>query len=105
MDLTSKSDKELQAIIQQVEIEEKKRKEENDKHEIQRTTEILQILKNSPDILNYIEHDRTSCSDNNLYNGYFLGDHAHCRKCFLLSLIRDNIYNYKISIKINFEEI
>lgn len=49
----------------------------------------IQYLRENKDIiLSLLEHSRTSCSDDNCYNGYITSDgYARCNKCFLIEIL------------------
>jgi hypothetical protein len=52
-------------------------------------------------ILNLIEHDRTSCSDENPSNGYGSADYvARCDKCHLIEILNSD-WNNEFSVDFN----
>lgn len=63
---------------------------------------ILNLIKANPFILNFIPHDRTTCSDSEPVNGFsHKRGRARCRKCHLLEILEDHSTEYKISFSVD----
>jgi len=68
------------------------------KLQIEAKSRIEYIKKYSDIILPLIEHERTSCSDTNICNGYESANYgARCMKCFLLEIL-DNQHGNKFQV-------
>ena len=56
-------------------------------------------------LLSMLEHDRTSCSDENQCNGYsYSSKHWRCRKCMLMEILRGEhggTFDFKITVDIH----
>ena len=56
-------------------------------------------------LLSMMEHDRTSCSDEDQCNGYFYSnEHWRCRKCMLMEILRGEhggTFDFKITVDIH----
>lgn len=73
-----------------------KKEEEIHQEELQERRELarkkIDYLREHRDfVLSLIKHDRSSCSDDHVVNGYGYGSDGHerarCRKCFLIELL------------------
>ena len=74
---------ELEAQIKAVEEEEQRAKEKAVLDKIKAITPEKKEM-----ILGLMEHDRTSCSDENPCNGYsYYNDRYRCRKCMLMEIL------------------
>jgi hypothetical protein len=108
MDLDGLSPSELNELAKEIQNKQRELKEkENEKIRI-KTTEFLDKLYNA-DILSLIEHNRTSCSDTNVCNGYGSADYgARCNKCHLIEIMNEHSYgvhNFEVSIEVNITKI
>jgi hypothetical protein len=58
-------------------------------------------------ILNLIEHDRTSCSDENPSNGYGSASYgARCEKCHLIEILNEDYNNdFSVSFGVSIKKI
>lgn len=70
--------------------EEKEKIRQNELAEKKKTIakHIQYLRKNKNIILSLLDHSKTSCSDDNCYNGYSISDgYARCKKCFLIEIL------------------
>lgn len=83
LDDLRKQKEELEAQIKAVEEEEQRAKEKAVLDKIKAITPEKKEM-----ILGLMEHDRTSCSDENPCNGYsYYNDRYRCRKCMLMEIL------------------
>ena len=83
LDDLTKQKEELEAQIKAVEEEEPRAKEKAVLDKIKAITPEKKEM-----ILGLMEHDRTSCSDENPCNGYsYYNDRYRCRKCMLMEIL------------------
>ena len=60
-----------------------------------------ELRKNKDNILAMFEHDRTSCSDSNVSNGYGSASYgARCNKCHLIEILNSD-YDNEFSVDFN----
>ena len=83
--------KELNSQLAEIEQEEKLIRQEELKKRKQEAVAFLKKLRENKDfILSLFEHDRTSCSDEHIANGYMSDyGYARCQKCFLTELLNE----------------
>lgn len=81
--------KELNSQLAEIEREEELIRQEELKQRKQEAAAFLEKIRENKDfILSLFEHDRTSCSDNHIANGYMSDyGYARCSKCFLTELL------------------
>ena len=83
LDDLRKQKEELEAQIKAVEEEEQRAKEKAVLDKIKAITPEKKEM-----ILGLMEHDRTSCSDENPCNGYsYYNNRYRCRKCMLMEIL------------------
>ena len=92
MNLSEMSKEELKNLKKQIELQENKIKEKEIEDRKQKAKiKLDKFRENKEIILNLIEHDRTSCSDENPCNGYGSADYgARCKKCHLIEILNDD---------------
>ena len=77
--------------------------------EMDEAKENIELLRQNKDFLLKIlprRHDRSSCSDDNLYNAYMEGKYPRCTRCVLLDILNNNsLEAYKIEFDVKIEEI
>lgn len=96
-----KQKQEIEAQIKDAEDEEQREREENVIKKIEAIT-----LDKKEAILSIMEHDRTSCSDENPCNGWYSSyyDGYRCRKCMLMEILNGEHggrFDFNISVDIN----
>lgn len=83
----------IKELREQKEELEKQIKEAEERELSQKQQIVLEKINNLSNedrefILKFIEHDRTSCSDDHVNNGYGSADYgARCRKCHLIEIL------------------
>jgi len=88
MDVSKMSKKELEELSKLVELQKQLLKEEEANKLKHKAKGKIKKLREQKDlILSLIDHSRTSCSDDNVCNGYGSGNFgARCTKCHLIEL-------------------
>jgi len=84
------TDEELKALLRDVSGEVKRRREER-LLEVKKTNamKLKELAKHKDVILSLLEHDRTSCSDDDPQNGLEIDGPPRCAKCGLMDLLED----------------
>lgn len=101
--------KELNAKLAEIEKEEQQIAQEELRIRKQEAAEFIEKLRENKDfILSLFEHERTSCSDAHIANGYMSScGYARCTKCFLTELLNgewgDDVF--EIHFELSIEEI
>lgn len=108
MDIKNLNKDELDKLTKQIE----QRKQEIKEEELNRRREIAKMkldkLREHKDLLlEIIEHNRTSCSDNNVCNGWGSSEYgARCPKCHLIELLNNEWDNdFEVDIKVEIFKI
>lgn len=108
MNIDNLNEKELLALSQQV--EERKRIIENEKLLARKAVveeKIETLRKNKDFLLSMLDHDRTSCSDTHVSNGW-VGTKSRCKKCHLIQILNheftDGDFDVDFEIHINIVE-
>jgi hypothetical protein len=108
MDINKLSKEELDKLKLEIMKRENELKEEENNKKRYKAKLIAQSLINS-NILNLIDHSRTSCSDENPSNGYESDrGYARCTKCHLMEILddhEDGINDFLVSIDFSFDKI
>lgn len=83
--------------------------------ELEKRNKIIEIERVKLDklielnIIDLLEHSRTSCSDEHPSNGYYESEgYARCNKCHLIEIIEDHkngINDFQVSFDINISKI
>jgi flagellar motility protein MotE (MotC chaperone) len=89
VDISKLSEKELEVLSKQLEEQKQIIKQEKLRKRSELAKVKIEKLREHKDvILNLIDHDRTSCSDANVCNGYGSADYgARCTKCHLIEIL------------------
>ena len=111
MDITKMSKTELESLQKQIDEQKQKIKDEELNQRRQEAKKKIDKLRENKDVLlEVIEHTRTSCSDNNVCNGYggnsYDTRYARCTKCQLIDILNDDWSNsWEIDIEVSITRI
>ena len=106
MEITSMNKSELDALNKQIEERLKKIKQEELRKRGAVAASNVQELRQHKDMLiKLIKHDRTSCSDTKISNGWHSASYgARCNKCLLIEILNcewdDEMFEVDISVNI-----
>lgn len=89
LDELKKEEEQWKEKMDEMNEKREKIKEERKQILIQKNSVKMKYLRENRDVLlSLIEHDRTSCSDDNVSNGYsYSSGHYRCAKCYLIELL------------------
>ena len=92
MDITKLSKKELDDLQKEIDKQKQTIKDEEIRKRKEISKKKLDKLREHKDfLLEIIDHDRTSCSDDNVCNGYGSASYgARCSKCRLIEVLNDD---------------
>ena len=93
-EIRQKRDK-LNKEMEDLQKQEDQLKNEERKIEIKRRNRLVQAMKDHKDfvLMLFPEHERTSCSDDNVVNGFYMDDTIGCRctRCGILEILNDEM--------------
>ena len=69
------------------EEEEQIRQDELREKKVEAAKKIEYLRENRDFVLSLLQHDRSSCDDDHVVNGYGYDSRVRCRKCFLIELL------------------
>jgi len=100
IDPSKLSDEEFSELQKKVAREAASREEKRKADALLKNREYLDKLRDLPftTILALFEHDRTSCSDENIINGWWSNedDNPRCKKCALIETLKGTFPSHKI---------
>lgn len=98
--------KQKEEIERQIVEEQERIRTEKEKRTLDKINSFTEESKNY--LLSFIEHDRTSCSDENPCNGYsYWKNNFRCRKCMLIEILNGDHsgdFDFKITVDITKNE-
>ena len=103
MDVTKLSKQELENLSKEIDQQRQKIKEQELKEYKEEVKAKIEKLRMNKDLLlGLIKHSRTSCSDDNVCNGYGSADYgARCAKCHLIEILNDEWLDGDFDIEID----
>lgn len=103
MDINKLSKQELVDLSKKIELQQQKIKEQELKKYKEEVKVKIEKLREHKDLLlGLVKHSRTSCSDNNVCNGYRSANYgARCPKCHLIEILNNEWLDGDFDVKID----
>lgn len=100
----------LQEKLKKLNVEEEKIKEVERQDKRKQTQKLVNLMRGHKDLFlaMFPEHSRTSCSDENVCNGFYgcTSTQYRCKRCAILEILDgDDLTGIEVSFNIDFREI